>query len=202
LISMKTRQKKIDMNLDKFFYSLLAFVFLSVTVVSAQNGYQLGTKQEFKVTGTSTLHDWDMNSSEANGEANIELANRQIQKINSLKVTFPVKSLKSGNSRMDRTAYSAINADKFPQVSFDLTGVRNITAQHVFATGNLTIAGQTRPVSIRAEYKISGSSVHFTGNHSIKFTQFDVEPPTALLGTVRTGDEMQIFFDVSFVQAK
>jgi polyisoprenoid-binding protein YceI len=199
---LETQQNKSDMNLNKFFLSLLTVVFLTVSVVSAQNGYQLGSKQELKVTGTSTLHDWDMSSSEAKGEANFVIADQQIQKINTLRVTFPVKSLKSGNARMDRTAYSAIDADKFPQVRFELTGVRNITAKHVYATGNLTIAGQTRPVSIQAEYKVSGGSVNFTGNHSIKFTQFDVDPPTALLGTVRTGDEMKVFFDVSFVQAK
>ena len=99
---------------------------------------------------------------------------------------------------MDRTAYSAIDADKHDYVRFELTGVRNITSQQVLASGNLTIAGTTRPVTLRTNYTVNGNSVQFSGAHNIKFTQFDVDPPTALLGTVRTGDELKIAFDVNF----
>lgn len=188
------------MRFNKNLFSLLVtfFVLLSSGILTAQNGYQLGSGQEFMVSGTSTLHDWDMVSEGALGQATIVVENGEIKEIQNLRVDLPVKSLKSGNNRMDRTAYSAVDADKHDYVRFELTGIRNITSQQVLATGNLTIAGTTRPVTLRTDYAVNGSSVQFSGAHSIKFTQFDVDPPTALLGTVRTGDDLKIAFDVNF----
>lgn len=188
------------MRFNKSLFSLLVlfFVLLSTDLLNAQNGYQLSSSQEFKVSGTSTLHDWDMISEGARGQATIVVENGEIQEISNLRVDLPVKSLKSGNNRMDRTAYSAVDADKHDYVRFELTGIRNITSRQIFATGNLTIAGTTRPVTLQTDYTVNGSSVQFSGAHSIKFTQFDVDPPTALLGTVRTGDDLKIAFDVNF----
>ena len=178
---------------------LLVFAFLVASITAtAQNGFQLGTSQEFKVSGTSTLHDWDMTSEGARGTATIVVEDKLIKEIPNLRVELPVKSLKSGNSRMDRTAYSAIDADTHTQVRFVLTNVRNITAQQVVASGNLTIAGTTRPVTLRVNYQVNGNSIRFFGAEEIRFSQFDVSPPTALLGTVRTGDDLKISFDVNF----
>ncbi len=181
------------------FSSLLVAIFvLSAVVLTAQNGYQIGSNQEFMVSGTSTLHDWDMVSDGANGQAIFLVENGEILEIQYLFVELPVKSLKSGNSRMDRTAYNAIDADKHNYVHFQLTGVRNITPRQILADGNLTIAGATHPVTLRTNYTVNGSSVQFSGAQKITFSQFDVRPPTAMFGTVRTGDELNIAFDVSF----
>jgi len=188
------------MRFNKNLFSLLLvtlFIF-STAVLTAQNGYQLSSNQEFKVSGTSSLHDWDMVSEGARGQATMVIENGEIKEIQNLRVDLPVKSLKSGNNRMDRTAYNSIDADKHEYVRFELTGVRNITSQQILATGNLTIAGTTRPVTLRSNYTVNGSTVQFSGAHNIKFSQFEVDPPTALLGTVRTGDDLKISFDVNF----
>jgi hypothetical protein len=188
------------MRFNKRFFSIVITVslFAGLSLLSAQDVYQLGNTQEFKVSGTSSLHDWDMISEGARGEATFVVDGGELKDIKSLRVDLPVKSLKSGNNRMDRTAYGAIDADKHQYVRFSLTNVRNISSDQVLAAGNLTIAGSTRPVILRVGYRVNGNSIQFVGNHSIKFTQFNVEPPTALLGSVRTGDELQINFDVNF----
>jgi polyisoprenoid-binding protein YceI len=175
------------------------FVFLFATLTAtAQNGFQLDTSQEFRVSGTSTLHDWDMTSEGARGTATIIVEDKLIKEIPSLRVDLPVKSLKSGSNRMDRTAYSAVDADTHTNVRFVLTNVRNITAKQIVASGNLTIAGSTRPITLRVNYAVNGNSIRFFGAEEITFTQFDVSPPTALLGTIRTGDDLKISFDVNF----
>jgi polyisoprenoid-binding protein YceI len=178
-----------------------SFVFLlqaGFGLLMAQEVFKLGSQQELKVSGTSTLHDWDMTSDGASGQATIVVEGNQIKEVRNLRVQFPVRSLTSGNNRMDRTAYSAIDADKHPNVQFVLTRVRNITASEIVADGNLTMAGETRPVTIRTQYNVNGNSIQFSGTEQIKFSQFDVSPPTALMGTIRTGDALQIAFDVNF----
>jgi polyisoprenoid-binding protein YceI len=188
------------MNINKRILTLAIVLLMQAAMglLVAQNVFNLSPKQTLKVTGTSTLHDWEMSSAGAKGQASIVVENNQIKEIRSLRVEFPVKSLTSGNNRMDRTAYSSIDADKHPDVRFVLTRVRSITPNKVVAEGNLTIAGETRPVTLSTNYKINGNTIQFEGSEQIKFTQFDVKPPTALMGTVRTGDELQISFDVNF----
>jgi hypothetical protein len=188
------------MKFNKNIYSfvIVLFIQLSATLLVAQEKYNLGVTQELKVTGTSTLHDWEMTSEGARGEALIELNGSQIGKIEDLKVDFPVNSLKSGNSRMDRTAYASIDADKHTHVRFVMTHVRSITANSIVAEGNLTIAGTTRPVTLQTSYQVKDGAVQFSGSEKITFSQFDVDAPTALLGTVKTGDELEISFKATF----
>ena len=197
---MKSNKNLKTMQFPKISFSFIfaIAILFSTQVALSQNGFQLGSSQEFKVTGTSTLHDWDMISDNAKGQATIVIEDNQIKEIQSLSVDLPVKSLKSGSNRMDRTAYSAIDADKHTNVRFVLTEVRNITSQQVVARGNLTVAGTTRAVTLRTNYRVNGNSIRFYGAEEISFSQFDVSPPTALLGTVRTGDDLKISFDVNF----
>lgn len=188
------------MKFNKAFYSLILIVLVQVSFgqLMGQSQYNLSSTQELKVSGTSTLHDWEMITEDARGEAKITTADGLITQIEKLSVNFPVESLKSGSNRMDRTAYSAIEADKHKQVRFVLTKVSSISANTIVAEGNLTIAGSTRPVTFRTHYSINNQTIQFSGSEKITFSQFDLDPPTALLGTVRTGDDLEIQFDVKF----
>jgi polyisoprenoid-binding protein YceI len=191
------------MNISRKIISFSFVLLLQVGfgLLVAQNVFTIGSQQELKVTGTSTLHDWEMKSDGASGQATLILDGKQIKEVQNLRVQFPVKSLTSGSNRMDRTAYSSIDADKHPNVSFVLSRVRNITAGEIVADGNLTIAGETRPVTLKTKYEINGNTIRFTGAEQIKFSQFNVAPPTALMGTVKTGDELKIAFDVNFTNS-
>ena len=61
-------------------WTLLLVIFLATgRETVAQNAYTLTIEQEFTVSGTSTLHDWDMVSSNANGNAKIHQMNIQIE---------------------------------------------------------------------------------------------------------------------------
>jgi polyisoprenoid-binding protein YceI len=68
----------------------------------------------------------------------------------------------------------------------------------VHLTGNLTIAGVTKPVKFKSEYQVKGSDVHFTGSYSFKMTDFGIDPPTAVMGTIKTGDEIVVRFDLVY----
>lgn len=177
---------------------LLAILLIVGGETVAQNAYTLTINQEFKVSGTSTLHDWDMVSDDATGEGQITIENQKITRINSLVVTLPTKSLKSGKGSMDDNAYEALVAKKYPKIQFELIEIETITDQSLRAKGNLTIAGTKSLVSLQVDYEITGNTVQFSGSFPITFTQFNIEPPKALLGTIKTGDKLQISFETTF----
>jgi len=70
------------------------------------------------LSGTSTLHDWDMKSSKGTTDVNFEVANDKLTGISGLSFVMPAESLKSEHSAMDKNAYKALNTDKNKNISF------------------------------------------------------------------------------------
>lgn len=166
--------------------------------LQAQEKFVLPSATELKVQGTSTLHDWEMVTNKATGEAIIKLNGNRLESISGLLITFPVNSLKSGKGAMDDIAHETLKAKNNPEIRFELDEVKQITADVVKATGKLTIAGTTRPVIMEVNYTVNGNAITFTGTRGIKFTDFKVDPPKAMFGTIKTGDDLQLLLNTTF----
>ena len=174
-----------------------AFMLISATV-SAQVLQFLPKNSSITINGTSNLHDWKSSTSQVKGQ--LVFANDN--ELKSLHVEIPVKSIKSGEKLMDSKTYETLNADKNPNIVFRMTDVvsaqRNGNDLNLTVSGNLTIAGQTKKVILKAKGKTNGAGVYnFNGDIQLKMTEFGMKPPTALLGTMKVGDQVRLQFDVS-----
>lgn len=179
------------------YVSFTLLIIFSIEVFG-QDSFILATKQQFKVEGTSTIHDWEMVSTKAEGNAQITLGNGKIAKISSLIVRLPVTSLKSGKNGMDKNAYEALQFEKNPEIQLKLSEVEVITSQMVKAKIELSIAGTTKECEWDVKYDISDGGIVFSGSHKIKFSDFRVNPPTAVFGTIKTGDNLELSFETTF----
>src|SRR5690554_2213127 len=178
---MKTR--------SSFLICIIVCLFaLSVSAV-AQEKFQLGPKPELKVTGTSTLHDWEMVSTQATGEAILVQQDGKLQGIQKLSIQMPAESIKSGRGAMDKNTYAALNTKKHKQVQFVLTDINPTGANTWDAKGSFTIAGVTQPAAFEVKSSQSGSGYNFQEEHAFQLTDYKIDPPTALLGTVKTRSE-------------
>jgi polyisoprenoid-binding protein YceI len=179
---------------------VLAFVFVS-SQVFAQVRYTLAPASEMKISGGSTLHDWDMTSTSAKGEGQFVMEGNQFKGIQSLRVQMEAETLKSGTKGLDNNAYKALDTKKHKDVIFtlkEITGSGN-TYQ---AKGDFTISGVTKPASFPVKMTQSGGNLTFEGSFDTKLTNFSIDPPTALLGTVKTDDEITISFKSIFQPSK
>lgn len=95
---------------------------------------------------------------------------------------------------MDNNAYKALMADKYPSVYLELITTESITSDQVSAKVKLTVAGVTRIINMKTRYKIFNDQIGFSGSHPIKFSDFNLDPPTAVLGTIRTGNDLTLSF--------
>lgn len=179
------------------YIAIMALIVFSAQVYG-QVSYVLTPGQQFKVEGTSTLHDWEMVSAKAEGNANITLEGSKIASISSLIVNLPVTSLKNGKSAMEKNAYEALWAEKYPQIQWELAEVEAITDQLVKTKLKLSIAGTTRTVDLDVSYKLSEEGVLFSGSQKIKFSDFHIAPPTAMFGAIKTGDDLILSFETTF----
>ncbi|RYY97130.1 MAG: YceI family protein [Chitinophagaceae bacterium] len=161
---------------------------------------------EIVLNGTSNVHDWSMKAVGAGLEANFVIpANvSHVTAINPpLLFNLPVKTLKSKESSMDSRAYKALNADKFPNISFKLVSAAAAGGQGnrstVRATGLLTISGTTREIVLNAASVTNADgSVTLNGSNKIKFSEFGLKAPSFMLGALRCGDDLNINYSVRF----
>ncbi len=193
-MTMETRTKRT---------TLATAVMLLLTpwlAANAQDTYRSAATQA-TIQGTSTLHDWNMSSSKGQTTASFTIEGNQVIKINTLTFTVAAESLKSDKSALDKNAYKALDTDKHKNITFAMTsGTVTATGGNSFqvkATGRLTIAGTTKQTTIAAtgQFNPSDKSIAFTGNTTFKMTGYDVKPPTVMMGTIKTGDEITVSYN-------
>ncbi|WP_424962332.1 YceI family protein [Ekhidna sp.] len=149
-------------------------------------------KSSMIIAGTSSLHDWKMSVEDFDVSGSI--VDNEVQ---NLKVAVVAKSMKSGKSIMDGKAYDAVKADDYPTILFSAKTL-SIKGEKVIGKGTLEIGGESRAIDLDAKIlKNMGSEMQLTGSVSLKMTDFNISPPTAMFGTLKTGDEITINYDIS-----
>ena len=188
----------------------LTVLFLTLLLGShtlyAQTNYAINDLASIKIAGTSTMHDWEMETPKVTGKAGFILDGNEITGIKFLDVTIPSESLKSGKGAMDKNAYKALKTNDHKEIGFILNKVNKIEKSGdkfiLTAEGRLTIAGTTKNVQLLTTVLPKGNGdIQCTGETSIKMTDFGVEPPSFMFGSVKTGDQLEIAFDVSFTKS-
>lgn len=180
------------------------------STVQAQNVYNLLPESTMQITGTSTIHDWEVDVEEMNinvtlaGDLETGVVPSSVDFIQSLTLTVPVEKLESGKGGMNKKIYGALKEKDHPTITYRFTGGEieadssNEGAFTVNATGDLTIAGVTNTVTfpVQASFDESGN-LNFSGSYSLNMKDYDVDPPTAIFGTIKAGEEVSIAFDVA-----
>ena len=66
----------------------------------------------------------------------------------------------------------------------------------VVGSGNLTIAGFSRYIDLTIDLiRMSDKRLKVVGETSLKMTDYHIKKPKAMLGMIRTGDEVTIRFE-------
>lgn len=191
-------------NIKIGFASILLMLFAAQ--VSVAQTYNLNNaSSELKIEGTSNIHDWEINAEKMSGKIAVETEGGQLIKMEQIEFEVVAESLKSGKNGMDKNTYKALDTDKHPKISFKLSNVNNIdcisqTQCKVTVSGNLTIAGTTKPVELVFDTKVNGNKITISGQETLKMTTFNVDPPTAVFGTIKTGDEVTVKYNAVFNQ--
>lgn len=100
----------------------------------------------------------------------------------------------------DYAVNDMLQAKSHPVIRFASTGAEAAEGGLKF-TGNLTIRGQSKPVTVLVRWKESGSdALEVEGESRFRMTIFGLKPPTAALGTIGTKDEMLLKFALRAVR--
>ena len=89
-----------------------------------------------------------------------------------------------------------LESDRHPQITFVSTAVGGTVALPT-VTGDLTIAGTTRSVSLRLAVHDGEGGVRVSGSTQIVQSDFGIKPYSALLGTLRVRDTVDLEVDIT-----
>ena len=188
----------------------IAVALALATTVLAQNLAKFESKPgtKVKMDGTSSIHDWTVESGIVAGALEIDsafIADPTAAKPGKIAAqvtnTIPVRSLKSGTKAMDDRMYQAMNLPKFPKIEYRLSELtlketpKSATGPFNFdSKGELTVAGVTNKVSFPVTMTRADKTLKTSGTTTVKMTSFGMEPPGLILG-IKTWDEVKITFD-------
>jgi hypothetical protein len=175
---------------------LWVLLFMGIINLNAQVPLKLSAKSTMVVTGTSTLHDWESNITNIQLTGTGKKENGKLSAIESLTLTIPVKAIKSGKGLMDDKTYDALKSKQHPNIKFELVSAELVNGK-IRGEGKLQIAGNSLLVPVNASYSFHGNSeLLVKGVHKIDMTRFGINPPTALMGSVTTGKDVTIPYEI------
>jgi polyisoprenoid-binding protein YceI len=182
---------------------LLALAFISQAGLWAASPATYKIKShEISMEGTSNLHGWTASVEKATGTFSFTVDNGAIISLQEASLRFDAESIKgSEGRRMDVKIYEALDTSKNPSISFAMREVTSLTGTagryNIGVRGVLTVAGVPRVVDLTTSGRLlPNGDLEFSGNHKVKMTDHKVSPPTAMLGAMRTGDEVNLKFKV------
>lgn len=153
------------------------------------------------VQGTSSLHEWESNITKIEGKGTFQLEDEVVTSVKDAEIKITVKGIISEKGdKMDKKTYETFNSDKYPYItySFNNAAVKTNDSQAVQmdTNGTLSMAGVSKSVPISAVgKKLPNGDLHLTVSKKLKMTDFGMEPPVMLLGTIKVGDEVTVNFD-------
>lgn len=169
-------------------------------------GLALQPESRLWVEGTSSVRSFTCRAARVDGSVatqpgSTSLAIADLEKtVKTAEVAVSVAGLECGNGTMNGHLRKALKSDASPRISYRITSYDVTPAGaaegKVKLNGTLNIAGTDRPVSIDATAASAGGGLRVKGSKQLKMTEFGVQPPTLMMGTMKVHDPVTVHFDV------
>lgn len=182
----------------------IALMGLILMIAGAWMGVVKFTNRSHQMTiaGTSNLHDWTTNVESMQLQAEMELVNGYVSTVGTVMMSAKVNSIRSDKgSVMDNKTKEALKGDKFPNIVYQLKQVEIVPMKDKISKlkteGTLSIAGVTKAVTMDVfARQLPSGEVEVWGAHAISMKSFGMQAPTALMGSIKTGDKVTVNYSV------
>lgn len=118
-------------------------------------------------------------------------------------VDIEVEGFDCGKRRMNRDLHETLLSEIHPYISFEYISTDSMAyddSQDLYdltVTGYLTVAGQKKEIEFPMQALIlEDGTLKATGQTELRMTDYNVEPPRALLGMVRVDDLLSVHFEL------
>lgn len=177
------------------------------SVGRSQTTYKVEATKDvaMRLSGTSTLHDWEMVATDVTGEAQFVFGSgsgTDLVSLPSLSFTLKVEDLKSDKKGLDKNAYEALRSNEHKDIIYKLTSSTLSPDKEGYllrTKGRLTIAGVSKEIAMDVRCVVNANgTITFSGAVALKMTDYDVEPPSFMFGAMSAGDAIKLEFTVIY----
>jgi len=173
-----------------------------VSAISQQSVRFLPTDSRIIITGTSNLHDWEEKVEQFDVALVMKFEKNEILGIDHVHFSCKSGSISSDNSIMTNKTMDALQTDKYPEIVFTMASIDKLTSVNGkfsgVLTGDLTLAGVTKRISIAFTGHHENNRIKITATKDININDFKIKPPTAMMGALKTGENVLISFQLQF----
>lgn len=161
------------------------------------------------ISGSSTLHDWTVEATKFSVQFRVPESwfdshdSWAGENIALLSVTVPVEHLDGGKNKMNRDLREALRSGDFPEIEFTWNRVAfsdsTDLGRQADVSGSLRIAGEEREIQFSADLRINEQSqIVAAGCVPINMRDYNIDPPRAMLGLIRTDENIELMFELHF----
>ena len=182
---------------------------------TAPAAVRLGPGSVLWLLGTSNVHDFEsrttapvvklLRDASAGDPTDVAALDAWLRAggLKGLDLDVPLSTLHSERSGLDKNMLKALRAEQNPAITFHLTRARVGGASGdsiaVSADGVLRVAGRERPITVAGHLLRSEAGVWLNGSHGLRMSEYDVKPPTMMLGALRVRDTVTVHFRLLLV---
>ncbi len=184
-------------------FLLFGFILIRfATTISAQNNYSVKS-HEVVISGTSNIHDWTAQVFSLSGLAKITEG-----VLTEVSISVDAKILKSSKgSIMDSKMQDALNTEKYPKINYKMISFKIVSknkgSMKITSIGIITISGVSKIITVTNICKtLQNENIEVTGSFDILMTDYSIEPPTALFGTLKTANKVAVNYKITFQKSK
>jgi polyisoprenoid-binding protein YceI len=184
--------------------STAALALIAATPVApATLSLREGSKLWFD--GTSTLRSWTCTADKIDAalsspdEAVIANTLDGNKVAGTVQVDFPVSKLECKNGTMNEHMGKALKTKEFSIIRFTMQSYDVAKGSAVTGTlqGTLQLSGKTLPIAVPVTFGTTADGgLRVTGKVPVKMTDWDVKPPTLMMGTIKVGPVVTVNFDL------
>ncbi|MEM6648167.1 MAG: hypothetical protein AAF730_18135 [Bacteroidota bacterium] len=156
------------------------------------------------VSGTSTLHDWQLTARRMTGHAALPASPAPGTRLTDVEVRVAIEDLEaSGGLPMMIKLRDVLKSKHFSSIAviIEATEPFNEVGDSLRASGAATlhVAGARHQVTLDAQLMPHAEdTLRLKGEHRLSLRALGLKPPTAFFGQLKTGDAVTVVFSIDF----
>ena len=194
------------------FVLALVFGLAGLPEMIAAQTYNVTEGSKMTIYGSANVTDWEAEVKTIRGQVVIRNADQadwsqaDASWFESVEIGLPVEDIDSDSRRMNSNMHDYLKKDQYPEITYRVIEAREVVLADnpgimLTVQGVISAAGVEKEIVHDVEIRKSESGgLVVSGSEDLLMTDFGIDPPTAVFGSIRSRDEMTITFELHLEQ--
>jgi len=202
----------LDQTRRRFTGKASLFAFFAAALLVPTGAWRLYEEQlalqpqsKLWVEGGSTVKSWScqaadvratVEASGTNAVARLMTGEKSVQAVN---VSLSSEKMDCGNGTMNEHMRKALKTNESPTIAFKVSSYdlnREPNGVNGTMTGELTLGGTTKTITVPATGVMTDGALHVTGAYELAMSDYNLTPPSLMFGRIKVRDKVTVKFDL------